>query len=75
MLTSEGFCLSAGADVQCDGRFGLFDSVSLAGCLCCSWAEAAELFFFFFVLQVFMGLLNKPGFSVSVPTVVVALVF
>lgn len=53
--------------------------VCLTRCLCLGVCVAAgqrlQSFFFFFVLQVFMGLLDKPGFSVSVPTVVVALVF
>lgn len=63
-----GFCLPAGADVECSGHFGLFDSVSLGVCVAAGQRLQSSLFFF--VLQVFMGFLNKPGFSVSVPTIV-----
>lgn len=41
-----GFCLPAGADVECDGHFGLFDSVSLGVCVAAGQRLQSSLFFF-----------------------------
>lgn len=41
-----GFCLPAGADVECSGHFGLFDSVSLGVCVAAGQRLQSSIFFF-----------------------------
>lgn len=41
-----GFCLPAGADVECSGHFGLFDSLSLGVCVAAGQRLQSSIFFF-----------------------------